>query len=183
MSPWFLLIVLLVVAFASIALWSRRRSRLWARLVWVSLAAVPVVPLVSYLVVTDRERIVSLCRDMAEAVEAGDMPAIRRKLASDFEARDLNGAEFIERLEQTLTLHHVIDPALRNFEVTFPVDNQGAVTFNATCRVQSAEGYFDRLPSRWRLTLRKTGHTWEVTTIETIPVPPLNARDLRELLR
>ncbi len=181
--PWLLLLGLGTIEFTLIVLWSRRRSRGLARLIWIGLAATPVLLVLCHLVVTPRERIIALCHELASAVETGDMAAIEERLAADFEAAGLGGAELVDRLEQTLTRHHVIKPRLDRFEVTLPTDRVGEVTFGAICRVESYEGHFDRLPSRWRLTLRKGGDTWEVITIETLPVPPLHARSLHELFR
>ncbi len=181
--PWLLLLGLVAIEFTLVALWSRRRSPGLSRLIWTCLAATPVLLVLCHLVVTPRERIIALCHELASAVEAGDMAAIEERLAADFEAAGLNGADLVDRVEQTLTRHHVIKPRLGGFEVTFPTDRVGEVTFRAICRVESYEGYFDRLPSRWRLTLRRGGDTWEVITIETLPVPPLHARSLQELFR
>ena len=181
--PWLLLLVLVGLEFTLIVLWSRWRSAKLSRLIWTVLAAIPILLVLGHLVVTQREQIIALCHQLASAVEAGDMAAIEERLAADFEAAGLGGADLVNRVEQTLTRHHVIKPRLRRFAVTFPTDGVGEVTFSALCRVESSEGYFDRLPSRWRLTLRQDGDTWEVTTIETLPVPPLHARSLHELFR
>ena len=145
--------------------------------------------LATHLIITPRERIITICRDLANAVESADLSAIGRHLAADFEAADLDRSEFLERVERTLTRFDVIEPHLRKLDVVFPGDGvwhwsaTGAtVTFNVLCRIDSTEGYVDRLPSRWRLTLRKRRDRWEATKVETLPVPPLYARDVRELL-
>ena len=179
--PWSLLIVLVAIEFVLLEVWWWRRDRWSVRLVWIGLAAIPVLSALSYLVVTPRERIIALCHELAVAVESGEMLTIRRHLAGDFEAADLSASEFLDRVEQTLTRYDVIEPRLGDFEVTFPGDGVGVVTFHVTCRIDS--GSFDRLPTRWRVTLRRSNDLWVFTTVETIPVPPLNARNLRELLR
>jgi hypothetical protein len=169
--------------FVLIAIWSWRRSRLWARTVWVGFVALPVLFTLSLVVVTPRERIIAACEHLAASVEAGDVSAIDQMLADDFEVEGLDRDAFIERVEQTLTRYRVRDISLRQFGVTFPRKDVGVVEFHATAHVRSPELVHDWLASRWRLTFRRNGDTWRLTGIKSVPAPPLNLGELRGWLR
>ena len=182
-SPWLLLPVLVVIQSVLIAVWWWRRGRAWARIVWIGLGGIPALLLVSTLVVTPRERIAALCRDLAALVDEGDVAAIGRHLASDFEADGLDRSEFLDRAEHTLTRYHVDDARLGSIDVVFPRPKEGVAVFDAVCRIHSVDAYFDRLTSRWRVTYRRGGQLWLVTKIEPLPTPLSPIRDVRDWLR
>ena len=182
-SLWLLVVVWIVVQFILIAIWSRRRDRASARIVWGGFVAGPLLFILSIIVVTPRERIIRLCEDLARYVDDGNVGAIEEHLAVDFDASKLGRNEFMNRLEQTLTYYRVDDPALRGFAVAFPAADTGVAEFHATVRVRSPELVQDRFTSRWRLTCRRTGNEWEVTRLEALPTPPLNVSNVRDWLR
>ena len=181
--PWLLLALLVMVEVGFAVYWSNRRTRRAVTLVCVGLLAVVALPSLSILVVTAREQAVDLCHALARAVGDGDMDAIRERLAPDFEAAGFDRATFVERVETTLTRFHVLHPRLSDLSVELPEEGFAVATFRASCRIQTPQGDFARLPSRWRLHLRRSGKGWAVISIETLPVPPLNARNLRDLMR
>ncbi len=182
-NVWLLLVTLVAIQFTLIAFWSWRRTRRSARAVWAGFAAVPVLLLLSIVVVTPRERIIGLCRDLAVMVDEGNVVAIREHLAEDFEAAGMNRDEFLDRVEQTLTLYHVDDARLRGFDITLSRNVEAVAVFNAVCRVRSVDAFLDRLISRWRLTFSGAGRIWRITRIETIPTPFSPIHDLRDWLR
>ncbi len=171
------------VQFVLIAIWSLRRSRPWARTVWVGLVVLPLLLTLSSVVVTARERIIAACEHLAASVEAGDLPAIEQMLADDFEVEGYDRDAFVERVEQTLTRYRVWDVNLRQFEVSFSRKDVGVVEFHATAHVRSPELVHDWFASRWRLTFHRKGDTWRLTGIRSIPTPPLNLGELRGWLR
>ena len=182
-SFWQLLILLVAVQFGFIAVWSWRRTRLWTRTVWIGFATMPVLLLLSIIVVTPREEVIGICRDLAAAVELGDPGAIGKHLAEDFEAAEFSRFEFLDRVEQSLTRYDVDQARLRNFEVSFPRRNEAVAVFNAACRVRCVDAFFDRLASRWRLTFRDDGRTWRVTKVEALPTALSPIRDVRDCFR
>jgi len=175
--------VLVAAQFAVIVVWSWLRSRTAARAVCIGFAAIPTLLILSAVVVTSREHIITVCRNLAEAVELNDVPAIEQPLSRDFEASGLERSAFVEQVEHVLTRFSVHDTELKRFEVTFPSKDVGIATLNASCRVESAEMSYGWLPSRWRLTFGRVGGTWLVTNIESIPIPPLHIRDLKNVPR
>ncbi len=175
--------LLVALEFSLVVIWSRRRTRGTARAVWIGMAMIPAGLGLSMLIETPRESVVAFCWQLARAVDEGEVSAITSQLADDFQADGIDRAAFIERLEQALTRFRVDQPRLGRFEVAFPTERSATATLTATCRLRSADAFFDRLPTRWRLTLRRDGDSWQVVKIEAIPIPPLNLRDLRDSLR
>ena len=180
---WLLCGLLVLVELVCFAVWTRRRTTLAARVTWISLAAVVLLPLVSYLVVTRRERIERLCRDMAHMVDVGDMNALGAMLSSDLEVAGLDSEAFLERTAKALTRYRIDRPSLSRLRVTFPQSGQAVVVLDAVCAVRSAENYLDRLFSRWRLTLVEVESAWRVVTIEAVPSPLSPIRNIRDYLR
>ena len=177
-KPWILLLILITIQFALIVIWSRLRSRLWGRAVWTGFAAIPLFVAVSVAVVTPRERIITICRDLAAMVDDGDITSIGEHLAEDFNAGGYGSEEFLQRLESRLTIYHVDNARLRGFEVTLSGRSEATAVFGAICSVRSADGFLDRLFTRWRLTVRRNGQNWKVAQVESLPTPLLPFRDV-----
>ena len=145
-------------------------------------AAMATLPLLSHLIVTPREQLIRTCRELAVMVEAGDVAGIGRPLAGDFEASGLDRPELLDRAETTLKRYVVENVGLHAFEVIFPRKDEGVAEFNAVCRIRSADMPIDRLLSRWRLTFRGRGRSWQVTKIEVVPTPLSPIRNVRDWL-
>jgi len=176
-SPYLLVPVWVAGQFVMIALWSRRRQRWSARLVWLGFAALPVLLILQHLVVTPREQIIALCRELAEFVEGGDLMAIRARLSPDLDAEGMTRDELIDLAERTLSRYHVANARLHDFEIRFAADGIGMAQFKATCEPVTEEAYLERLRTAWRLQLRRTALGWEVSRIEMreTPFSPLNS--------
>lgn len=182
-NPWALAGLLIAVETVFVVFWARHRTAAWAWAVWIVLAISPAALTLSELFETPRERVVAFCWELAHAIDEGELAPIAAHIAEDFQTDGLDRPAFVQRLEQTLTRFRVDHPRLRDFEVTFPTDRSAVAVLTATCLVRSIDAVFDHLPSRWRLTLRRDGDSWQVVGIESIPIPPLNVRDLRDWLR
>lgn len=180
---WLLCAVLVVVELVCFAVWTRRRTTLAARVTWISLAAVVVLPVVSHLVVTQRERVERLCRNMAHLIDVGDIPALKIHLAGDFEVAGLDRDEFLSRVASALSRYRVDRPSLHRMNVTFPRAGEAVAVFDAVCSVRSQHNYLDRLLSRWQVSLVQADPGWRVVTIEAIPSPLSPIRNLRDFLR
>jgi len=177
-----LLVLLIAIQFVLIAIWSRMRSRTWARTVWIGFALVVALPLLSALVVTSRERVIGLCRELADLIDRGNVSAIAPHLAESFHVEHLGKSEFLERAEQRLSHYRVDNQSLRHFETVFPNDSEAEVVFDATCTVRSADRFVSRLPSRWRVRMVEEDGRWRLTEVEVLPAPLSPIRDLRDWL-
>lgn len=182
-SLWLLGVVWVGVLFVLIFGWSVQRTDHWRRAVWAGLVMGPLLLVVSQLVVTSRERVENLCRELARAVDAGEVSEIRAALAPEFHAAGLDANEFVDRVERVLSRVRVEDARLSAFDVSFSSPYEAMAEFTASAHIRAEESYLDWLVSRWRLTFRRTGDQWFVTEIETVRTPPLNLPSLSELLR
>jgi len=177
-----LLVALIAIQFVIVAIWSRMRTRFWARTVWAGFALVVALPLLSTFVVTSRERVIGLCRELAELVDRGNVNAIAPHLAEDFHVGGMGKSEFLERAEQQLTRYRVDHPSLRHFETFFPNKGEVEAVFDATCTVRSVDRFVDRLPSRWRVRMVKGEGRWRLVEVEVLPTPFSPIRDLSDWL-
>ena len=182
-SPYLLIPASLALQFILIALWSRRRRRWCARLVWLGFAALPLLLLVQHLVVTPREQIITLCRELAEFVEDGDLMAIRARLSPDLDAEGMARDELIDLAERTLTRHHVTNARLSGFDIKFSSDDLAIARFQASCEPVTEEAFMERLRTAWHLRLRRTASGWEVIRIEMLETPFSPLSSLRQLSR
>jgi hypothetical protein len=137
----------------------------------------------SVVVVTPGEEIIAACEDLARAVDDGNVAFIGSRLADAFQTEDVDRDTFLLRLQSALTRGRVDRPRLRRFEITFADPYHVVVALDATAQVRFAEGSAGRLPSRWRLAFRKSPDGWRLTSVQSVPVPPLNLRNLDPWLR
>ncbi len=187
-NPWLLFVVLVAIQFGLTAIWIWQRTRVWARTVGVSLAAMPVLLLLSHFVVTPRERVIELCQDLAALALKGDVGGIGRHLSDDFEVAGLDRVEFLARVEDNLQRHRVENLSLHTFEVLFQRRTEAIAVFNAVCTVSSDDIFLGRLVSRWRLTFQDRGRSWQVLKVEALRTPlsstsrPVGVRNVRDWL-
>lgn len=182
-SPFLLTPVWLVSQFILVALWSHRRRRWCARLVWLGFAALPALLILQHLVVTPREQIITLCRELAGFVEEKDLKAIRTRLSPDLDAEGMTRDELIGLAEWTLSRYHVTDARLSDFEISFAANGIGRVQFKATCGLGAEEESLERMRTAWRLRLRRTATGWEVIQIEMMETPFSPLSSLHQLTR
>jgi len=145
----------IVVQLGVIGWWSWRRTPAANRAVWAGLVALPCLMVLSTWVVTRGEQITQLCRGLAQVVEREELDTLKGFLADDFTAADMNRDEFIERVGSALSRFQISRLKLQRFAYEFDAGGNAAVEFSATCRVRSTDADFDRVPSRWRLNLRR----------------------------
>lgn len=182
-SLWQLAAAWIAAQFLLVVIWSATRTDFWRRAVWGGFALGPMLLILSKVVVTPREGVEAVCRDLARAVDEGDLAPIRAALSPDFQAADLDAIRFMERVESVLSRVRVEGARLSAFSVTFPARSEAVAEFTASAHVRSEETFLEWLLSRWRLTFRQSGDQWLVTGIETIRSPTLNLPGLRDLLR
>ncbi len=172
----------MVVNAALLARWLHTREPTHAKVLAVASFLALCFVAASWAIVTPRERIAETCRDLARFVDEGNVPEIGKRLASDFTASDLDREEFLDRVSAALTRTRFDHVRLRNIIVEMETDARAAATFNATCNIRTAEGFSAALPSRWRLQFTNHDQQWLVNEIESIPIPPLNLKNLSSRL-
>ncbi len=182
-SIWLLAMLLATVTFVAIAWWARQRCQRSSRAAVGMLCFTPAMLLLSHFVVTPGERMVLVCRTMAQAMEDGDVQAIAAHLSDDLSADGMDRDEFLAAIERALTRYDVNRASLRSFSVDRPSDTRGVVLFTAMTSIRAAEGFVPQFPTRWEVTFRKHGNKWQVCDVSTVPIPPLHASDLGALMR
>ena len=179
-----LLLLLAACDFGLICLWSWRQSRLWKRAVWTGLGMTPLLVGLSYAVVTPCEQIIDRCRALAGMVDEGDVAGLGFTLADDFEAGGLDRTDFLDRLRRMLTRYRVDALRLSSFTVALPREDEGIAEFDAFCNLRSREALFQQSLTRWRVSFRHRGESWDITGIEPLHAPPFSPfRHLRDWIR
>ncbi|MCO6438471.1 MAG: hypothetical protein J5J06_15380 [Phycisphaerae bacterium] len=176
-----LVICWVVVQLGLIGLWSWRRSPGTKYAVWAGFAALPLLLVISKVVETRAENAIAFCRSLADAAEVADVDFIAARLAPDIEIGGYDHDGIVARIRQRLSRIAVQDATLRGFDVTFP-DDHCVIEFTATAMVRDPDLTYQWLNSRWRLTLRPAGDSWQITAIDSLPVGPLNL-DVLDWLR
>lgn len=174
--------ILAVVVLLLLFRWANRRDRRSVRGLLVAVGVAVALPTLSVSVVTQREEVILACQAMALAVDDGDMGAIGEFLDESCVVGGLDRRGFLERLENVLTRFRVDQPRLRGFEVVVSSTSRAMAEFTTWAQIRSAEGMWDRVPTKWRVSLRCARETWRVTGIESIPIPPLHLRTTNEWL-
>ncbi|MEK6676112.1 MAG: hypothetical protein AABZ47_10720 [Planctomycetota bacterium] len=181
--PWTLGFVLVAMQFILIGCWSWQRTRNAARCVWIGFGLIPILLILSRIVVTPGERMMIVCRELAQAVDDGDMAAIGSKLSPNFEAGGFDRAELLVRAERALTQTRVDDESLWGFDIRVDGSDSGVVEFTVSARVRTSDLDLGWIHTRWRVQLRKANDHWSVAQLEPLPIPPLNLREIRSLFR
>ena len=161
--------------------WARGSAKAWTRALLVAIVLLPAVLLLQSAVTTQREQIIAGCNVLAEAVEAGDLPAIRARLAADLDAEGLTRDDLLRKVESVLTRYHVSDARLSDFAVEFPQPDQARVRFRAACTPTTEQDFLQRLLTVWDLTWRRTSTGWEVTRIAVVESPLSPIKSLRQV--
>lgn len=85
-DPTYVWITLVFAEIVLAALWYEKRTRGWALSLAAPVLLAGIVTLVAWLVVTDREQILNVSREIAAAVEDGQAERIPQHLDEDFSA-------------------------------------------------------------------------------------------------
>ena len=179
--------VLAAVLFLLIAVWSRRRTPRARRAVWGGFVVFPLLVLLQALVVTDRERLIGICHDLANAVRRADVNAFGEHISPLFQSDPGPGsvtwdkAVLLERFESAKSTYRIEEPRLRTFEIR--VDGARAVVrFAATCRIVTAEQIITRHLSNWELIFERQTGGWRITNIRPRSSRLFPYRRLHDLL-
>lgn len=180
--PLLLIAVLAAVQFALTWHWARSRTRRASRVALTALILFPLLLALQAWVVTDRERVTAVCREMADAMDAGEVARVGSHVSPTFAVGTMDRPALLEALEGVLTRVKVEEPRLTDFEVTTDGD-QARATFAASCRLVTAGAIESGMLSRWELTFRRIDRRWQVVEIRPIPTPWLPHRSLDEVIR
>ena len=177
-----LLTTLALVEFVLLWAWARWRTRRTRQLALGGFVVACLLLVIQTLVVTDRERIITICREMACAIEDGDVDGVGKHVAQTFAADSIDREALLASLTRILTQVCVEDPRLTRFEVT--VDGaRGGADFHARCRLVTPDAIEFARPTRWRLTFERVDGRWQVVEITPVPTAVFPYRTLADVLR
>jgi hypothetical protein len=155
---------------------------------FVGFVVFPLLILLQALVVTDRERLVSICHAMAQAVQKGDVGGVAEHVSPQFLNQDPQGGrsigkvQLIETLEQLLSRYDVEEPRLRQFEVEV-AGAEAVVRFTASCRIITSDEIIAPMGSAWELSFARAEGSWRVIDIRPRPTPLFPYRRLSDIPR
>lgn len=171
-NPYALIPLLLVIDLGAIWYWSRRRTRRTGRTAIGALLASAALVVLQWVVVTDRERVVGVCRAMASAAGRGDVDAFAELVSDDFQWSGRDDAEFgkaelVEAFRRGFKQWNVEEE--RVSQVNVSVDGERAtVAFSVSCRLISDEIMIRWHTSRWRVDLTQRDRDWVVTNVAPV---------------
>ena len=138
------------------------------------------VPLLQFMVTTERERLSVVCDALVKAVDVGHVAAIESHVSGSFDAEGYDKEGFMEFVSRGLERADVENASVKVDSIEINGSKASVIIF-ADCLINT-DGYSGKLPSKWRLTFEKTGDAWkliEVTPISTPLFPYTRLRDLR----
>ncbi len=182
-SPLYLMPLLLVGEFVLLRRWATRQTPNARRAVVGGLVVAALLLLMQHLVVTEREKLIGLCNELAAAAVKGDVDGIGGHISDRFAAEGLDRDGFLDYVRRGLTAVEVRSARLSGFEISIEDGRLAKVLFNASARVYgAAEGLGGSRPSRWELHFEKTGDCWRVVFLTPRRLPFFPFDSLRELL-
>jgi len=167
-NPYYLLPFSIVTALVLVWLWDRRRTKLTARLAICGIASIPALAALQAMVVTDGERVRRVCEALASALSDGDVPALGVFISDDFRIgsadRAWAKADLLAHCAKTLSIWDIDETRLSRFEITVD-DGLATASFQATCRLISADVMVARHVSGWTVELLRVGESWRLRAL------------------
>ncbi len=184
-SPLSLGAILIASAGIAFQVWRTRRTVATGRVALAGLFAIPTLLGLQWAVVTEREKIMDHCHELAAAVGHAHLPTLRDRMSDHIIVTDgeesIDRTDFIARVEKGLMRWDVQEEGLRELEVD--VRNGVAIaTFVATCRLVSNDAMIPRFLSKWKLHFVSQNDNWRVSKIELLPTEFFPSRSLDDLL-
>jgi hypothetical protein len=181
-KPLYLAPVLVVVQFVLVRRWVQRRTVRSRRAVLIGFVVIPLLLVVQAVVETDRERIISLCRELAVAAEDGDVVTIGGQVADRFQTEGVGRDEFLSLTARALAAVHPENAKLTGFDVTFTDGRRATVRFRAVVYVYYADAMRSRRLSKWELRFERVSGRWQVVFLSPRRDVGFPFDSLRELL-
>ncbi len=169
----------MLIEYFLLVAWLRRRTSRLRLAVVIGLAICIAVPLLQQFVTTDRERIVTACEAMVQAVDVGDLPTIDAHLSAKFSTEEHDKESFMAFVGRRLERHEIEDAKLtiRSIEIN---GLNAVVVIRVDCTVDS-NSYQGPLPSSWELTFEQEGDEWRMISVKPIQIGPQKFTRLSDL--
>lgn len=181
-SFWTLIVALVVIQIVLIAVWSSRRTNRSRLVMLAGFALCVVLPVMSRLVVTDREQVAGVCETLVDLTELGDVNGIARHIADDFNADGINRDGFNEAVKSTLTSVQVQDASMYNLRVT-TTDDQAEAQFGVRCKLVTASQVDYGVLSAWTVRFVRDGDEWKIIEVQPRETQAFPFAHLRQIIR
>lgn len=165
-TPYWLLGLIAIAAAALLVAGNNRQDRRLVRAGLGALALAVLLGVTSFLVDTDREKVLKGTRRLVDAVERQDAPAIAALLHPDVAAP--------ARMNKDTLVSEAVAAAkryqLKSLTVLSLEAQELGVDYTTTFRVntRSSAGVYENVPSDWQLVWTKSGDTWQVKQIKSL---------------
>lgn len=187
-----LLLVLAAGAMAvAVAIHRRRGTPATRRGILIVAAAAVLMLLLQWLVVTDREKLRTLVRDLVRAVDQGDVAAISERVAPEgvtlgrgSGATTCEKTSFVALAENGLQQYQIDEAGAGGF--AFKIDGDRAtVDFRVTCDLRQARESQYRSVSQWKMECCRTPGGWKLCGIPaaSLGLPGLASMEILPQLR
>ena len=161
-----LLVLVAIVLSAALAVHRRRASRASRRGLLIAVAVCAGLIVMQTLVVTDHEAIRATIRNLARAVDAGDVPAIAADVDEAFTFRGSQKPAFIDQVDRTLQRWRIDEVSLGGFRIDITGD-EAEISFRAHCDLRGERQEQAGLPSFWKVRMVRRGRDWKLLGIES----------------
>lgn len=179
-DPFWLAFIAAPSLFVLWGIWYRTRARAAARLLLAGLALVPLLFVLQWLVVTDREAIEHVTRQLSEAVERRDIDAVIEFFdpGAIFEG-GFDRERFKKHLVHLLDKYAIQNPSV--FGLVVEVDGaKGTVHCAASCDIKS-NVWSGSVPSNWQLEFSRIDDHWLITNLRPLRIAGRNYSSFFEI--
>jgi len=165
-----LLIAEMIALAIAIAIHRRRYTAKSRRGVWLTLAVCALFIMQSLMIKTDRERLIELIREMAVAVDRGDVRAVEQRLDETFLADGRDKPTFTAEVNDWLQRWQ-IDEAKIGRKVEVVIDNDSSMlTFRAFCDARNNRDTYYGTISKWQVSCIRRERDWKVQGVKLLNV-------------
>jgi hypothetical protein len=148
----------------------------------IGLLLLIVLPVVQWLVVTDREAVRQSLTELVNSVQQGDVSRFSTHVAEQFQAGTVDREQFLDRVESAMNRIRIENAKLKFEEVTVANDN-AIVRMRVFCRVIAENDWEPNAISAWEIELAKEDDAWRIISLQPRPTPAFPLSRLEDVLR
>jgi hypothetical protein len=170
-EPFYLACWSIVVLGIVAGVWMRFRTPASQRTLAATMCVVPALFIMQAVVETDRERLETLTRRLAEWVETGDIDAILARCRDhDGAFGELGGRQALaQQLDRLLRRYEISNARVRGFDITID-GSQAQLRCSSVCDVAAGGMSRPYVQSSWRIFFDQVGGTWMIADLVPIKV-------------
>jgi hypothetical protein len=164
-SPLKLMATIIMVEAALATVWWFRPGRVESWVVVGGLVVGAVLLVVQHVVVTDREQIEQILRDLALAVDCEEVDTVLAAMDDRCDVDGMDKRQLAERLRSAFEHSDIDEVKILESDVTVEGDT-AKVFIRVHCRVRSPEVPYDYHLSAWDLRFVRRGNRWLISQVK-----------------